>query len=165
MEQDRFQKNSTLFIVGMLSLIASMILFAISFYIMPHLLFGWIYNVPGFIIHWVEFVRVEYYYSATAAANLVFLFVFLLALFFGIIAYYSSNRIDNEIYSAELQANELPVKKRSNRIGDGQRLAFNIVLIIVVVLMMARLFEWLMYTPPPPTARQTNQVNNMTQNP
>ena len=129
MEQDRFQKNHTLFILGMFSLIASMTLLALSFYIMPNLLFGWIYDVPGFIINWVEIIKIKYNYSAVVASQLVFSFLFSLAVFFGIIAYFSSNRIDNDIYSAELKAEAPPRKIKNSGISDAQRLALKILFI------------------------------------
>lgn len=162
MEQDRFQKNHTLFILGMFSLIASMTLLALSFYIMPNLLFGWIYDVPRFIINWVEMIKIRYNYSAAVASQLIFFFLFLLAVFFGIIAYFSSNRIDNDIYSAELneEAEAQPSKIKTTAISDAPRLALKILFVSLLVFIFIKVFEWIIYTPTP--APQLNQFRRMT---
>ena len=153
MEQDRFQKNHTLFILGMLSLIACLSLLALTFYILPFLLFGWIYDVPGFIVGWVDLIQMKFNYTPRGASRIVFLIISLLTLFFGLFAFFSSNKIDNEIYSSELKANIEPKKIKTDKMSDAQRLALNILLIMVAIFVGAKVFEWLIYTPPP----QTNQ--------
>ena len=158
MEQDRYQKNHGLFILGMCSLIAALSLLALSFYIMPNLLFGWTFDIPGFIIQWIEFLRSTYQYSASTAPKIVLLFVFLLAIFFSILAYFCSNHIDNQIYKAEFEANLKPVKVKPSALSDAQRLILNILLIALLIFVFAKCFEWLIYTPPPPERNQPYRV-------
>lgn len=151
MEQDRYQSNHKLFILGLFSLVFCLSLFALSFYIMPYLLFGWYYDTPAFVINLVEWLEYTYNYTNSAASTLVFLSVFFLALFFAGIAYFCSNRIDNQIYSSELKKKEKPKIK-----ADGLRLALKILAICLLIFIAATAFEWFIYTPPPPTGQFGN---------
>lgn len=150
MEQDRYQKNHTVFVVGLMSLVFSLVLLALSFYIMPSLVFGWRYNTPPFIVNIVEWLQYTYNYTPAGASRTVFLFVFLLALFFACVAYFCSNNIDNQIYKAELESKKEPTKiKKSGTKDDGVRLALKIVFFAMLIFGAAALFEWFIYTPPP----------------
>lgn len=153
MEQDRYQKNHKIFIIGLFSLLLSLSLFAFSFYVMPNLLFGWYYDVPLFVMNLVEWLQYSYNYSSGAASKLIFLVIFLSALFFAGVAYYCSNRIDNQIYSSELQSQKKTKSKR-----DGLRLALKILVISILVFIAATLLEWSIYTPPP-ADQSTNGVS------
>jgi hypothetical protein len=145
MEQDRYQNHQVIFVAGLFSLVLGLSLFALSFYIMPSLLFGWLYDTPEFIVYIVEWLQESYNYTSAGASKLVFLIVFLLALFFSGIAYYSSNRIDNQIFSSELQAQSKPKKMKGVALGLILKIAF----ICLLIFLAATLFEWFIYTPPP----------------
>lgn len=147
MEQDRYQKNHALFIIGLFSLVVSLSLFALCLYILPNLLFGWRYDTPGFIINWVALLQFDYNYSSQASSNIIVLAVFLLALFFAVIAYFASNRIDNQIYSAELEmSQEIKIPSRNRQLAI--QLSAKILLIIILVVIVSALIDWLLYTPP-----------------
>lgn len=156
MEQDRYQQNHKLFIIGLASLVISLSLFALSFYIMPNLLFGWGYDTPEFITNFVEWFQYTYNYSESAASKLVFLIVFVLASIFASIAYYCSNRIDNQIYSLELQESK-QLQKVQTTDREGLRLVLKILFITLLIFLAAALFEWFIYTPPQP-AQLSNSV-------
>ena len=155
MEQDRYQRNHKTFIIGLISLLLSLSLFAFSFYVMPNLLFGWYFEVPPFILDLVEWLQYTYNYSNSAASKLIFLVIFLLALFFAAVAYYCSNSIDNQIYSAELQHQ----KKSKNTKNDGFRVVLKILVISLLIFIAATLFEWSIYTPPP-SNQNTSDMNS-----
>lgn len=148
MEQDRFQKNHKLFILGLFSLVVSLSLFALSFYIMPNLIFGWHVDTPEFIINTVQWLQYTYNYTSAAASKIVFLFVFLLALFFAGVAYFCSNRIDNQIYSTELESIKPPNNAEKGTKEDGLRLTLKILFFTLLIFAAAALFEWFIYTPP-----------------
>lgn len=143
MEPDRFQKNHTIFIMGMVALIAALSLFALSFFIMPSILLGWVYDTPAFIPNWVEILRNNYHYTNASAAKLVLLFLFLSAIFFSFIAYFCSNYIDNHIYSEELQVNAKSVKVKTRFMGDELRLIITLLLCILLVIGVVQFFAWL----------------------
>ena len=136
MEQDRYQKNHKLFIVGLLSLILGLSLVAFSLFILPNLFFGWHYDVPEFIANWVAWLQDAYELSSTAASKLTFFFFFLLGLFFAVIAYFSSNRIDNQIYSSELEISK-PVESKKGSQGT-LRLVLQILFIVWLVFIVAK---------------------------
>ncbi len=145
MEQDRFQKNHVLYIIGLISLVASLSLFAFTLYILPHLIFGWGYDAPVFISSWKEILRFGYHFSSSAASQLIALLFFILTVIFAIIAYFSSNRIDNEIYSAELEfQNKSPKRRKGHR--ESVMLVLKLLFIIFLVFIFAELFQWLIYT-------------------
>jgi hypothetical protein len=148
MEADRYQKNHTLFIIGIFSLVIGLSLLAFSLYLLPHLLFGWRYNAPEFIMFWREWLQSQYGYMEPAASKLIFLFFFGLAAIFGFIAYFTSNRLESEIFSTELEeikARE-PVKSTPVMTQEGLSLSLKIILIIIAVFIVSALIEWIIYT-------------------
>lgn len=157
MEHDRYQKNEKAFVIGLLSLVISLSLFALSFYIMPNLLFGWQYSTPGFVISIVDWLQYAYNFTASGASTIVFFFVFLLALFFAVIAYYCSNKIDDEIYSSELQQRTPPEPVKESVKGDGMWLVLKILFFALLIFIAAALFEWVIYTPPQQVQLMTDQ--------
>ena len=146
MEQDRYQKNHKLFILGLFSLVLSLSLFAFSLYLLPNLFFGATYDVPWFIANWVTGLHYAYDISEPAASKIVFLVFFLSALIFAIIAYISSNRIDDQIYSTELEIIK-PVKVKRGTTG-ALRLALQILFAIVLVFLAVLFVEWLLNISP-----------------
>jgi Sec-independent protein secretion pathway component TatC len=156
MEQDRYQKNHILFVIGLFSLVVCLSLFALSFYIMPNLLFGWHYDAPLFIVNVVEWMQYTYNYTATGASKTVFFVVFFLALFFAGIAYFCSNRIDDQIYSSELQSKKKPKILQDGSKDDGLRLALKILFFTMLIFAAGALFEWFIYTPPQSEQFTTN---------
>jgi len=151
MEHDRYQKSHGLFIVGLLSLIFSLSLLALSFYIMPSLIFGWHYNTPAFIVNLVEWLQYTYNYTAAGAAKAVFWVVFVSALFFAVLAYICSNQIDNEIYKVELESKKQTKTEKNTTQDDKEGLSLTLKILFFALLIFgaAALFEWFIYTPPP----------------
>lgn len=148
MEQDRYQQNSLVFIIGMISLLLCLCFLAFSFYILPYLLFSWVYSVPGLILFMREWFRELFNFTENGASWLVFLSFFLPALIFGYISQLSSNYIDDRIYrikeSTPLHTEEIK-KDVQETLGFGLKLFLLILLVFVVVLAI----EWLVAKPPP----------------
>ena len=147
MEADRYQKNHKLFILGIFSLLIALSLFAFSLYLLPNLLFGWRYDTPEFIMFWKEWLLSQYDYTEPVAARLIFLFFFGIAFIFGVIAYFSSNRIDNQILSKELKVpeeEESPDKTTQNT-REGLSLGLRILFIILIIFIIGTLFQWAIY--------------------
>lgn len=149
MEPDRYKQNKNLYVVGMVFLIISLSLFAFSAYILPHLLLKWRYSVPEFISHWRQWLQMQHQYSEEMASLLIFLFFFLLAFFSAVIAYATSNRIDDEIYTTETSVEPA----RAETINENKKtlmLVLKITIIILVAILMVTVFELLIYHPPHP---------------
>ena len=144
MEADRYQKNHKLFIVGIFSLVLGLSFLGFSLYMLPHLLFGWRYDIPGFIMFWREWLQSEYNYTEPGASKILFLFFFGFAAIFVVIAYLSSSRLDSQILSGELQDTNKPVKLKAET-REGLGLGLKIFFIIIVIFLVGALFQWSIY--------------------
>lgn len=141
MEYDRYAHHHILYILGILCLILTLVLSTLTLYVAPYLLFGWQYNVPGFIIFWVTSLRFDYYYSETAANWIVFSAILVPAILTGLVAFFASNRIDDEWSGRPFHLREgkrNPVWKQD--LADSMRLAVKIGLLIAIVIFIALLF-------------------------
>ena len=151
MEYDRYQTNKTVFVLGMIGLVLSIALILFSVYIFPAIILTWVYDIPEFIFHWIDWFEINYNLSSQAASWVVFLLFFIPGLILGIIAYYSSNRIDNQLYEVEPEevVEDEPVS-REERIRQRETLTFGlkIFILIILVLILAAIFEWMLYIEP-----------------
>ena len=146
MERDRFRTNEWAYVVGMICLAFSLALFAFSFYIMPHLLFGWHYRLPDFITIWSTTLQESYQFSERGAAWALFLGYFLPAVLFAVMADILSNRIDRQIYG--MDRTDFNKKTREVEDDEGSRyLVFKIIAIIILVFIAAEFFRWMISSP------------------
>ncbi|KTC93671.1 MULTISPECIES: hypothetical protein [Legionella] len=146
MEQDRFQQNSKLFILGLVCLLACLSLFGFGFYILPYLLWNWNYDVPEFVLSMREWYKESYNFSDSGSAWMVFLTFIVPAIITGLISQYSSNHIDNEIY----HLNENKEERRTELKRDVQEtlgFGLKIFFLIILVLVAVTLVEWLVAPP------------------
>ncbi len=151
MEYDRYQVNSRLFILGMVCLGASICLILFSLYILPGLIGGLVYNIPEFLFHWVDWFQRRFDLSNTAASWIVLLLFFIPGLLFAMIAYYSSNKIDDQIYGLEPpEIEEIEVLSPRERIRkrESRTFVFKLLILILLVLVFAAVFEWMLYLDP-----------------
>ena len=145
MEADRYQKNHTLFIIGIFSLLFGLSFLGFSLYMLPHLLFGWRYGSPEFIMFWKAGLQSQYGYTEPAASKLIFLFFFGASLICLFIAYFCSNRLDSKILSKELEDKSIPVEHQNNS-REGLSLGLKILFIIIGIFLISALFQWAIYT-------------------
>jgi hypothetical protein len=143
MEPDRYQQNKLCYIIGMCCLIVSLILFGISLFLFPYMVFG-LSNISHPVFNSiVDFFQTTYSLSLRAASWIVFLggFVSGVVLAFG--AFVASNRIDNELYRFEAQdtVEPVPVKKNEAESKDTLRFTLTILFIILLVFLAAKLFQ------------------------
>lgn len=144
MDADRFEKNKKFFIVGIVCLVLGIILFMLSFYTFPNLIFNWRYEVPTFITLLSSYLQVTYHLKYTAAGWLVFLGIFGFSIIMFIIADIMSNKIDDKLYK-EYYANNESSKVKKNAVENEQEsrtLVFKIILIIILVFIASQLFQW-----------------------
>lgn len=146
MEPDRYQQNGTIFIIGLISLIFSLSLFALSFYILPFLLWSWSYSVPGIVLFLREWYKEGFNFSDSGAAWMVFFTFMIPALICGFISQYTSNYIDSQIYGIEEKKEEEKIELKrevQESVSFGLKVFFLIVLVVLAVLLI----EWLVAPP------------------
>ena len=139
MEEDRYKTNHFLYIVGMLSMFLSLGLLAFCFFLMPHLLFGWEYDVPQAVIGLQVWLQNNYGYDDSTAEKWVMFIAFVPAFFSVFVAVFSSNRIDRDL----LDKNDIAQPGMKHNIKDSTALFLNIVFLIATVFAIAALIEWL----------------------
>ncbi|MDI9818234.1 MULTISPECIES: hypothetical protein [unclassified Legionella] len=149
MEHDRFKQNSKLFIIGIIALLISLSLFAFSFYILPYLLWNWIYEVPYFISNWQEWIKREYNFTHTGASWLIFGVFIIPAFIFGYLSYLISNYIDNRIY--HMVSEELPETKEevSKDVRDTLVFFLKILILGILIFVVLTLIHRFLSVPPP----------------
>ena len=146
MEHDHYQQNGTVFIIGLVSLIFSLSLFGLAFYILPFLLWSWSYSVPGIVLFLREWYKDAYNFGDTGAAWLVFFTFMIPALICGYVSQYSSNYIDSQVYGITEKKEEDKLEVRRDvqeSISFGLKVFFLIVLVVLAVLFA----EWLIAPP------------------
>lgn len=143
MEADRFQHNKKLFIIGILCLVFGLILFILSFYTLPNLVFNWRYQIPTFMSMIVAYLQIEYHLQSSSAGWLVFLGSFGISMILFVIADIMSNKIDGKIFKDYYTDNTQKVNKRK-MVGeqDSGSLVFKIIFIIILVFIASQLFQW-----------------------
>lgn len=150
MEADRYQQNHALFIIGLISLLLCLGVTFFTLFVAPHLIFGWHYDVPEFIAYIREWLFTAFNITDRQASVIIFFGFLLLAIMFGSISYYSSTRIDDQIYEIEEEKNQLNVThtiKRNRKMSQSTKesLRFFILLfgIAIVVFASTVIFHWL----------------------
>lgn len=146
MEQDRYEQNHKLFVIGLISLLLSLSLMAIALFIVPYLIWGWHYGVPGMIIALREWLKEEYGFGNTEASWLVFLTFIIPALIFGYISQWSSNYIENKMYGLD---QDRPGRRREIQKDLRESVSFGLKIFILIILVIVgvTLVEWLVTFP------------------
>ncbi|MCP0913277.1 MULTISPECIES: hypothetical protein [Legionella] len=146
MEKDRYQQSHGWYITGMISLILSLVLFAFCFYLLPFLLFGFVYDVPEFILYLREFFEDKYQITTRAAGLIIFFIFFLLAALAAFAAYLASNRIENRIFNIKQEGEEGSSRIRQEAKETASILS-KIIIVVILIFIGAILLQWLIYVP------------------
>lgn len=148
MEADRarYQNNSKLFIICMICLMISLSLFTIAFYIVPYLVWGWHYSVPGFILMWREGFVEHYAWSRKAASFGVFSLFFIPALITGIISWFTSNKIENNALGIALEKSHQK-QPDNHELSDTFLLTVKIIILSLLAIGVLFFIEWLLTSP------------------
>lgn len=148
MEADRarYQNNSKLFIFCMICLMFSLSFFAFAFYILPYLIWGWHYSVPGFILMWREGFIDSYAWSHALASTAVFAVFFIPALITGIISWFTSNKIENNVLGITPAPRNLK-QRDSHELSDTFRLTVKIIMLSLFAISVLFFIEWLLTSP------------------
>jgi hypothetical protein len=145
MEPDRYKNNHILYIFGIICLILSLTLFFFSLFIAPFLIWHLNYNVPDLIDALITIFEEDYEYSTVVSKALVWLIFFIPSLITGFLAYYISNRIDNQIFKVETQVEEEEKKIDSlevkRQLKESAGIGFKIILLMIVIVGIILMLE------------------------
>lgn len=148
MEYSRYQPHKKLFVMGIICLLASISLLLFSVYILPYLIWGLHYEMPGFIVDGVEYFRYVHKYSVAASSVILFMLFFIPGLIMGFIAYKIANLIDDELYGfKQPEEHQLMTPEIKQSIKESVGFGVRILMAIVVVLILFIFAEWLIYIP------------------
>ncbi|KTD68305.1 MULTISPECIES: hypothetical protein [Legionella] len=147
MEQDRFGSNSKLYILGMICLVLCLGLFFFSLYILPYLAWGLNYNVPAIVLDLLGSLQDEYNYTVGASKLIVWLIFFVPSMITGLISYFVSNHIDNNLYKSELKVEEEeenpPTKQIGKEIKESAGLGLKILGLMILIVLVIFLLQYL----------------------
>lgn len=149
MEADRYKQNHKLFIFCMICLLMSLTLFGLSLFILPHFIWGWHYNVPGFVFDLTEWLIEYHSFTSAGAKIMVFLIVFIPALITGFISYITSNYIENKVLDIHEEKNTDEINAPLE-LKETFSLSMKILLLIVLVVIVMFLVQWLITVPVTP---------------
>ncbi|WP_454782363.1 hypothetical protein [Legionella sp. WA2022007384] len=142
MEQDRFGNNSKLYILGMICLVLCLGLLFYSLYILPYLAWGLNYNVPEVVMTLLSSLQDDYNYTVGASKVIVWLIFFVPSLITGLISYFVSNHIDNNLYKSELHTKEEQENPPSKQIGKEikESAGFGLKILSLMILIVTAIF-------------------------
>ena len=147
MEPDRYKNNHFLYIFGLICLILAVSLFFFSLYIIPFLIWHLSYNVPSVLIYMTTYMGDNYNLSPIASNFLAWLMFFIPSLVFGLISYFISNRIDNQIYHIDTTENDNEDEQQATsletnkKIRESAGLGLKIILLMVVIFIIIFLLQ------------------------
>lgn len=145
MEQDRYSYNSTLYILGIISLILALSFFFFSMYILPFLVWHLDYDVPDLISNMIMYFEDAYFYSVTTSKVLTWLIFFIPSLIAGYISYYISNYIDDQILGLAKKIDIEAAKEASLEIQQDVKeslgLAAKIIILMIVIIVIILLLQ------------------------
>ncbi len=138
MEPDRYQQNKAYYIIGLVCLIISLMLFGAGIYLFPYIAFGWVYSIPDPVFDRINFVQTSYSLTWRNASWVVLLVDFLGSFLFALVTYFTSNRIDNEILG--IVPEHVKVKKETK---ESYKFILTILMTVGLIFLMAMLFQWI----------------------
>jgi len=146
MDPDRFQQNSKLFILGLVSLLVCLSLLTFGLYILPFLLWKWNYDVPALVLQLREWFKDSYDFSEIGASWMVFLIFIIPALICGYISQWSSNYIEKKMYHLDNPDPE-KTKEIQKDLKESMSLGLKITLLIILVIIAVTIVQWLLAPP------------------
>lgn len=146
MEPDRYQQNKLFYIVGLLCMVSSLMLFGAGIYVTPYIIFGWFSDVPHpIVIYYLDVIQGFYGVNLKTAKWILVGGLLLGSFVCAYIAYFTSNRIENEIHELELEEEGgVEVKKTAPKESkDTLQFIATILGVIIMVFFASRIFQWL----------------------
>lgn len=143
MEYDRYKDHNKLYILGITCLILCLGFLFFSMYILPFLIWDLHYDNPEFISYLISFFEDKHYFSHSISTLFVWLIFFVPSLIAGIISYYISNRIDNQLFDvtpeSTMQSNEQPIdikEEFKESASFGLRILLLMIAVVLAILLL-----------------------------
>lgn len=148
MESDRYQRHHVLYLVGIVCLLLCLSLVFLLLYILPYLIWKLNYDLPEFITTMIAFFEDKYYASEVRSRVYVGIVLFIPILITGLVSYYVSNFIDDEIYKNELTSDEATEEKNHSEEVKKERresatIGFEIIGLIILVVVGLTVIQFL----------------------
>lgn len=143
MESNRFGGNSKLFLFGMFCLVTSLGLFFFSLYLLPYFFWELSYNIPDFVLNMLAMYQDDYHYTSAGSKTVVWLIFFIPCAITGLISYFVSRHLDNQMYGNELSTHvdeekpsgELQKQIKESASFGGKLLGLMIAIVVVILLL------------------------------
>jgi ABC-type multidrug transport system fused ATPase/permease subunit len=133
MEEDRYEVNKSLYILGMVCLISSMSLVMFSLYILPHVFWNLHYDVPEFIMEWQVWFQEEQSWSLSAANWTIFGAFFVPGILLGWFSYLISNQLEQQLPKLHEEPVPLEVIRASQ---EGRYMFWKVFFIVLAILIV-----------------------------
>lgn len=148
MESDRYQRHHVLYLVGIVCLLLCLSLVFLLLYILPYLIWKLNYDLPEFITTMIAFFEDKYYASEVRSRVYVGIVLFIPILITGLVSYYVSNFIDDEIYKNELTSDEATEEKNhfeevKKERRESATIGFEIIGLIILVVVGLTVIQFL----------------------
>lgn len=151
------KKDDKLFFWGLFALTVSLFLVPFGFYLLPAAWFGWEYSVPEFILNFTLWLQVTFHTTYSWAFVWVARLIFLPGIFFGIVAYLISRRLDKmkletehktEMSTEEEELAYKTTEKLKEETKDSLMLLLKIAGIAALIFVIANAMQMVISAPP-----------------
>ena len=151
MEYDRFEHHPFVYVLGMLFLILGLFILGFALYLLPHMVFSWVYAIPMEWYQWSQKLQVNYALAPETAEWWFFSVFVMLGLIFLYIAEWIANYLDaHELRIRRmLQIEEKKEPEVINQKKEGWRLFLLVALILMITIFGVKLLEWSIQLTPP----------------
>jgi membrane protein insertase Oxa1/YidC/SpoIIIJ len=152
------KKEDKLFFLGLLTLTLSLFLIPFGFYLLPAAWFGWQYSIPEFILNFTLWMQVTFHTTYGWAFVWVARLIFLPGIFFGIVAYSISRRLNKmkleveehtEMSAEEEELAHKASEKLKEETKDSLMLMLKIAGIAALIFVIANAMQMVISVTPP----------------
>ena len=109
---------------------------------------GWHYDVPEFISFWREGLIESYGMNFEHASWTIAAFFIIIALLFGISAYFTSTRIENAIYPKQIEIVTYGQIQKTRPLKDSSHFFWKVMGFVILAYIVTLVFQWLISVPP-----------------
>lgn len=150
MDIDKNLSNSNFFIFGVICLVCCIAFFLFSAFILPFMIWNLSYSVPDFVIYLISYFEDHYNYTEAQSRFWVWLIFFIPAIITGLISYFISHRIDNEVLGIEPENEEedteeqkLQAEQKRQELKDSAALGFKILFLMATIVAAILLLQFI----------------------
>ena len=141
-------QKSAVFYLGIVFLVFSMLFIGIGLYLLPHLLFGWIYDVPQFILAWREDIVGTYHLTHFVASLIIFSIFFILAILSVYCTILCSSQLSPEIPKNESPENHAGKVRLRRDLQSTSYYLIRIIMVVLAIIVLIEIIEYLLFIEP-----------------